>query len=429
MGFNALAAAGKAEPFTGLGLDIDLCGAHAQITRHMRDHRRDIRCQLGRLSDHSGIHIAHRPACIAHPLACLTQQHAAVCTAVDRIGVWKMATDITQPGGAQQRIDDRVDQHIRVGVTKQSAIMVDRGAANHQRPSGHQRMHIPALPDPPCRLCLRPGGLMRLSRLHAAQVVHGGHLEVAATAGYESRRLASRLDGAGFIGHVRMLSKRLMQHPVSKNLRRLGLPEVFTGHSRQHARGPFAHRRAFDRIGHRQGEQCSDRLVDECLVQTLDAVAINTRARRIMHPDPVGFTRPVGLGGHLQTGEHAVAPAGATDGGHLHPRIVHQSGQRLSYGIARRNHHDHPLTGRGVEQARDGALQDGRGAQWQVLLGAVCAHARSGPSSRHHSEMARGGRSACDTAMRIWSRHGEGHPVVKARIIGLQALRLRGPHA
>ena len=56
-----------------------------------------------------------------------------------------MRADITQPGGAQQRVGDGVQQHIGIRMPQQPGAVGDLHAAQHQPPSRHQRVDVPAL--------------------------------------------------------------------------------------------------------------------------------------------------------------------------------------------------------------------------------------------------------------------------------------------
>lgn len=53
-----------------------------------------------------------------------------------------MPTEIAQRERAQDRVADRVEQHVGVRMSVEAAIVGDRHAAQHQRATGDQRMHM-----------------------------------------------------------------------------------------------------------------------------------------------------------------------------------------------------------------------------------------------------------------------------------------------
>ena len=58
-----------------------------------------------------------------------------------------MAADVAQPGGADQCIGHRVQQHVGIRMAEQAGVMFDRDAADDERAARHQRMAIVALAD------------------------------------------------------------------------------------------------------------------------------------------------------------------------------------------------------------------------------------------------------------------------------------------
>ena len=77
----------------------------------------------------------------------VTQQHSAVGILPARIGIRKMRSDVAQRERAQDRVDDRVEQHIGIGVTVEPALERDGHAAQHEAPPGSERMHVEAVAD------------------------------------------------------------------------------------------------------------------------------------------------------------------------------------------------------------------------------------------------------------------------------------------
>lgn len=108
-------------------------------------HRRRMRQDARRLADERGVNVDHAPTRCPHAIEGLAQQDAAVGARVGRIGVRKEAADVAQPSRTQQRIGERMQQHVGVGMTEQAALEGDGDAADDQRPPGHERMHVEAL--------------------------------------------------------------------------------------------------------------------------------------------------------------------------------------------------------------------------------------------------------------------------------------------
>ena len=97
-----------AQLLVGLALDIDGIGRNSEVDRNIRYHRRRVRRPLGLLGDDRRIDIHRPPALLGQQSDRGAQQHATVGTFVARIGIGKMAADVAQRDGAEQRIGNRV---------------------------------------------------------------------------------------------------------------------------------------------------------------------------------------------------------------------------------------------------------------------------------------------------------------------------------
>ena len=69
-------------------------------------------------------------------------------------GLVNWAVGFTEPGGTQQCITNRVDQHIGIGMTQQAFRMLDLDTPQHQSPALDQGMHVEAVTDTKCRHAL-----------------------------------------------------------------------------------------------------------------------------------------------------------------------------------------------------------------------------------------------------------------------------------
>ena len=59
----------------------------------------------------------------------------------------KWLADVAQAGGAQQRVHDRVGEHVGVGVAQQPAVVVDLHPAEHQATAVDEHVAVVALAD------------------------------------------------------------------------------------------------------------------------------------------------------------------------------------------------------------------------------------------------------------------------------------------
>ena len=108
------AYARRAHPFGRFRLHVDLRELHPRQLGDARAHGLDVRHQLGRLRHDGRVDVADGPAQRAHALRHLGQQHARIGALEARIRVGKMAANVAQARRAQQRVDDGVQQRIRI---------------------------------------------------------------------------------------------------------------------------------------------------------------------------------------------------------------------------------------------------------------------------------------------------------------------------
>ncbi len=111
-------------------LDIDPVARDTDILRQVALHLRDVRPHTRCLRDHGRVQVLHPPATFRQCVAHLAQQDAAVDTAVLRITVRKVSTDITEAGRTEHGVTDRVDQHVTVRMCLESALVIDTHPAD-----------------------------------------------------------------------------------------------------------------------------------------------------------------------------------------------------------------------------------------------------------------------------------------------------------
>ena len=85
-------------------------------------HLGNVLAQSRSLGDHGEIDITNCPTHLIQLLDYGAQQDSAVRITEGRIGIGKMPADITEARGTQERITERMEHHIAVGVRDQSAL-------------------------------------------------------------------------------------------------------------------------------------------------------------------------------------------------------------------------------------------------------------------------------------------------------------------
>ena len=152
---DALLCAGEAQSLLGGRLDRHLLDRAADGGGKVLAHLQDVRRQLGRLCQHGRIQIAELPAALAHERGNVPQQRDAVRALVARVGVREVPPDVAERECAEQRIHDRVREHIRIRVAVQSELERNIHAADDAPPSGNEPVYVitvsdPHISSPPC---------------------------------------------------------------------------------------------------------------------------------------------------------------------------------------------------------------------------------------------------------------------------------------
>ena len=62
------------------------------------------------------------------------------------VAVREHRADVAEPGGAEDRVGDRVQQYVSVGMTEQAALERNLDATDHQSATRHQCMDVEPLP-------------------------------------------------------------------------------------------------------------------------------------------------------------------------------------------------------------------------------------------------------------------------------------------
>ena len=96
------------------------------------------------LEHHGGVDVGDRPAGVRHAPGRGAQQPERVGALVGRVVVGEVLAEVAQGGGAEQGVDDRVRQHVGVGVALEPELGLERDAADHQRPAGDEAVRVVA---------------------------------------------------------------------------------------------------------------------------------------------------------------------------------------------------------------------------------------------------------------------------------------------
>ncbi len=114
------------------------------------------------------------------------------------------APEIAEPGRAEQRVADRVEHHVAVGVAVEAGGRVDGDAPEGERRAGPERMPVVADPHarrrPPGADARRDPARVGERRLDPPEIVGQGHLEVGRFAGDRMDRDSTGLEQGGLVG-------------------------------------------------------------------------------------------------------------------------------------------------------------------------------------------------------------------------------------
>ena len=110
------------------------------------DSRIASRCgaSFGALEHHGDVDVVDDPAGGRHVLQHGAQQRHRVGVAPQLVGVGEVLADVAEPGRAEQRVDDRVGQHVGVRVPRETSLAGDLDAAEDQRPAVGEAVGVDA---------------------------------------------------------------------------------------------------------------------------------------------------------------------------------------------------------------------------------------------------------------------------------------------
>ena len=117
---DALAASREAEPLGRRRLHRHATDRAAQVGGDVRAHRRDVRREPRRLRDHRRVDVADAIALFDASATTCAQEVAAVRALPARVAVREMRAEVAQRERAEDRVGDRMQQHVGIGVAEQA---------------------------------------------------------------------------------------------------------------------------------------------------------------------------------------------------------------------------------------------------------------------------------------------------------------------
>src|SRR5438874_3001 len=156
------AASREAEPVSRRRAYVDLrCfRAHGigEPLAHLLAQRRDPRI----LADQYAVRVDELPPRLADLSGGAPEQIERRSACPFRLAGWKQQADVSEPCRTEQRVDQRMRDHVAVRVAREAARRVDRDAPEHERNTVREGMRVDAEPDPElahpsgsCRRCRR----------------------------------------------------------------------------------------------------------------------------------------------------------------------------------------------------------------------------------------------------------------------------------
>jgi hypothetical protein len=128
----SVAATGKTEFFFCGCFDIDGIGFNTKNTCQIVPHGVNVRCELRSLSNDGRVDVVDAVTAFFQQRMDMCGKDETVGTSVFGIGIREMSADVTKGCRTEQSIHDRMGQHVRIGMTEQSAFKRNVNTAQNQ---------------------------------------------------------------------------------------------------------------------------------------------------------------------------------------------------------------------------------------------------------------------------------------------------------
>ena len=143
---DAAAVARVAHPLAGLRLHADPRDVEPEHVRERVAHR-GTAAKASALNDDRRVDVRDRPAVPHGELVARREQPQRVGVLPLLVGVGKVRAEIAERARTEERVADRVGQHVAVAVSERAAVVVDAHAADDERPPFDQPVRVEAVPD------------------------------------------------------------------------------------------------------------------------------------------------------------------------------------------------------------------------------------------------------------------------------------------
>jgi len=234
----------------------------------------------------------------------VAQQHHRVGPAPSIVGIRKVLADVAQSGRAQQCVGARMRDHIGITVTLETNDPIEVTTTEHHHPVGiaTETVDVESLTDPH----FGTGRSATYAPSRPFQILWQGDLAIGDLALDHHHLAAAAFDERRIVGGVTGGSVGSAQRTCSECLRGLH------GHQRGAIRSRHDHVVGdhLDRVGHRNGWNCSIGTVLDCPGHTAIQIGARQRACSIVHADDGRV-----VGNCSQTSAHRIAPCGSARDG------------------------------------------------------------------------------------------------------------------
>jgi hypothetical protein len=339
-----------------------------------RAHRVAMRIDLGRLGDDGDVEMAHHAAALLHPIDRKRKEPVRGGAAPLLVARRKVHADIAVRQRAEDRVHQRMQRDVRVGMAGELAVMRDLDAAEPDAVTGAvERVDVVA--DAGAHVAKRGSGVA----CNAGEILRRGHFHIPALA-FEHRHLQSRpFDQCGVVGKILAAllcgaPVRVEQGRVGKSLRRLHRAQRRAIERRL---DPALAVDQLDRIGDRKPRHRSAAL-GRRRDRTADQGLRGERARRVMHQHDVG------RGGRQRLEAGPDRPLARCRTGHRRGKIEARRGGSKSGSVVRVDHREHQIDLRMPGEYAQARPHHRGAAQNLVLFGKIKPGPRSAAGCHHH---------------------------------------------
>lgn len=143
-GSDAFFASDEPQVFVGGGFDADTSGIEAEGSGDAGFHFLDVRENLWRLGDNRGIQVDDVAPARCHLTGGFCEKNLAGRTFPAGVCVREKVANVRFAEGPQNRVANRVHQHVRVGMALETFGVRDFNATQHESASGDQGMNVVA---------------------------------------------------------------------------------------------------------------------------------------------------------------------------------------------------------------------------------------------------------------------------------------------